>query len=112
MFLLDVQGKCETCLQVAKDTETIRCETCQFFYHAICNSPDGNSDAAIAKKTHLGLHKQTSTKKNFMWKCDRCLTISEQNEASSVREMISQLVDRFNLFESQLPLKIKGMMIL
>lgn len=108
MFHLDVQGKCETCLKTAKDSEILRCDSCQFYYHAYCESPEGIADG-IAKKTHLSLHKQGSTKKNFSWKCDRCMTISEQNEASSVRDMISQLVDRFNQFETQLPQKINGM---
>ena len=106
MFQLDIQGKCETCLQTAKESEILCCDTCQFFYHAFCDSVEGNSDG-IAKKTHLGLHKQASTKKNFIWKCDRCLTISEQNAASSVRDMISTLVDRIDQFETQLPQKIK-----
>ena len=107
MFQLDLQGKCETCLATAKDTEMIRCDTCKFHFHAICDSTEGSNDG-IAKKTHLGLHKQASTKKNFIWKCDRCMTISEHNEAATVKEMIQQLIERFTHLETNLPQQIKA----
>ena len=105
MFQLDIQGKCQTCLAKANNSEMIRCDTCQFYFHAICDSVDGNSDG-IAKKTHLNLHKQASTKKNFLWKCDRCLTISEHNEAASVKEMVKDLIDRFANLENQLQTQV------
>ena len=59
MFRLDVQGKCETCCNTAKPNEIIKCETCQFSYHALCESADGKADG-IAKKTQLDQHKQAS----------------------------------------------------
>ena len=107
MFRLDVQGLCETCLSKAKDSETIRCDTCQFHFHGVCDSPEGNTDG-IAKKTHLGLHKQGSTKPNFLWKCDTCLTLSEANQAATLKDMISKLIDNFTKFENQLPEQIKS----
>ena len=89
MFKLDIQGICETCGSKALDAEIIKCETCQFFFHALCDSEEGNSDG-IAKKTHLGLYKQASTEANFSWKCDRCLTVSEENQAASLKEIINR----------------------
>ena len=108
MFRLDIQGKCATCLQKAKEETIIRCDVCEFYYHGICDSEEGNKDG-IVLKTHLGQHKKASTKPNFIWKCDCCLTIHEQNQASSVREMFTQLVDRFTLFENKLPQTIKAL---
>lgn len=107
MFKLDIQGTCESCLKKATDGDTIRCESCEFYFHGVCNSPDGKVDG-IAKQTHLGLHKQKSTKKNFLWKCDKCLTVSEHTQAASVKEMMTQLMDRFTKFENQLPAQIQA----
>lgn len=107
MFQLDLQGKCETCLSKASNAESIRCENCQFYFHAICDSDDGNSHP-IAKKTHLSLHKQGSTKANFSWKCDKCLTISEENQAASLKDMMSKLIDRFSALEDRLSQEIKS----
>ena len=106
-FKLDRQGKCHLCLTKAKDAEIIRCDLCEFFFHAICESEEGKGDGAIAKKTHLTLHKQPSTKKNFSWKCNQCLTISEQNQAATVKEAISQLLANFAELKAQLPDQIR-----
>ena len=107
MFKLDLQGKCGVCLSKARDKTIIQCQICEFSFHAICDSPDGKANP-IAKQTHFDLHKQKSTKKNFSWKCDTCFTISEQNQAASVKDMITMLVDRFTQFETQLPEKVKA----
>ena len=106
MFVLDPQGICESCLNKATDAEIIRCEVCQFNFHALCNSDQGKSDEYIARRSHLNLHKQPSTKKNFMWKCNRCLTLSEENQAASVKEMMSKLMERFVMLESQIKTQI------
>ena len=102
MFKLDIQGKCDTCCMKAKESEIIQCQVCEFYFHGLCDSQDGKNDG-IAKETYLGLYKRKSTKKNFSWKCDVCLTVSEQTQASTVKDMISQLMDRFTRFETQLP---------
>ena len=61
----------------------------------------------IAVASHLKLFKQSSTKKNFSWKCDQCLTISEQNQAATVKEALSQFMVQFADFKDALPEKIK-----
>ena len=106
MFQLDLQGKCETCLNKAKDPEIIKCYVCEFSFHALCDSPEGNNDP-IAKKTYFNLYKQASTKPNFLWKCDRCLTISEENQAATLKETISKLIDRFDSLENRVSQDIK-----
>ena len=107
MFKLDRQGKCYTCLNKAKDTDVITCEICEFHFHAVCDSDDGKGPNKIAVVSHLKLFKQSSTKKNFSWKCDQCLTISEQNQAATVKEAISQFMVQFADFKNTLPDKIK-----
>ena len=107
MFKLNLQGVCETCESSAKDAEILCCHYCKSFFHALCNSEAGILDG-IAKKTYLNLHKQASTKSNFIWVCDTCLTQSEMNEVSTVKEMMSQLMDRFNNLESQVSHQIKS----
>ena len=107
MFKLDRQGKCTTCLAKAKDAEIIQCEVCEFYFHGVCDSEDGKGQNRIAVQSHLKLFKQASTKKNFSWKCDKCLTISEQNQAATVKESISQFMIQFTEFKNQLPVQIK-----
>ena len=106
MFKLDVQGICQTCCKKAIEVEVIRCSCCQFYFHAICDSESGITDY-IAKKTHLGLHKGASTKSNFIWRCDTCLTISEANEAASLKDVMRGLIDRFSQLEGKLVSEIK-----
>ena len=107
MFKLDSEGKCETCSNVATEEQIISCNNCQIHFHAVCNSEAGNGEHYIARKSHLGLHKQASTKPNFIWKCDICLTQAEANQAGSLKDVISSLVDRLNLLESKLSNEIK-----
>ena len=106
MFKLDLQGKCGSCLLKANEADIIRCTVCEFSFHGVCKSADGRTDG-IATQTHLGLYKKASTKPNFSWKCDQCLTISEHTQAASVKDIIVQLMDRFTKFENELPGKIK-----
>ena len=42
-----------------------------------------------------------------MWKCDTCLTQAEANQAGSLKDVISSLVDRLNLLETKLSTEIK-----
>ena len=106
MFKLDVQGICGTCCAKAKEAETLRCNICQFFFHAICDSDSGNTDP-IAKKTMLNLFKQASTKPNFGWKCDTCMTISEENQAATLKEVLSKLCKKVEALENKLSTDIK-----
>ena len=43
-----------------------------------------------------------STKRNFLWQCNKCLTVNETNQAATVKDMVANLADRFTLLESQL----------
>ena len=79
MFLLDRQGKCETCLQKSKESDIIQCYVCELNYHALCDNVDGNTDG-IVTKTHLGQHKKASTRPNFIW---NDLVLSEPSYISS-----------------------------
>ena len=107
MFQLDQKGICESCIRKPPDAEIIRCYSCQFYFHALCDSVDPGGTEYIAKKTHLNLHKGASTKPNFLWKCDKCLTIAEANEAASMREMMAKLITRFDELQAQVTDQIK-----
>ena len=106
LFKLDETGSCETCHAKARDSETICCDTCKSFFHALCDSPAGKADG-IALKTHFGLFKSASTKNNFIWKCDMCLTISEEFHAASVKEMLAKMMEKFSSLETKLSQEIK-----
>ena len=108
MFKLDRQFKCSSCITKAKDCEIIRCTVCEFDFHAVCESDEGKSTDGIANRTFIGAFKKPSVKKNFTWKCDTCLTISEQNQAATVKESITQLVNLVTQLKAQLPEQIKS----
>ena len=100
LFKLDSAGVCGSCLKKATDADTIRCDTCDFNFHALCESAGGKTEL-IANKSHLSSHKQKSTKKNFIWKCDRCLTVSEENQAASVRDLLEGLSSKFESLQNK-----------
>ena len=72
-------GTCNLCKLEIDDNETIQCYRCKNNFHALCEQ----SGDKICNKTLLGLYLQKSTKKNFVWYCDSCLTQIEVSNTVS-----------------------------
>ena len=83
--LLD-DGKCHSCSSQVDDNEIIKCFQCKAGFHAVC---DGSND--ICNKSLLVLYKQKSSKRNFTWFCDKCLThleaIDTEAQTSQTRKV-------------------------
>ena len=66
-------GTCNLCKAEVDDNEMIRCYHCKNNFHALC----GHSGDKICNKSLLVLFLQKSTKRNFVWYCDSCITRTE-----------------------------------
>ena len=86
-FHVLTDGKCNSCTENVDDNEVLNCYQCKVNFHVLC----GGSNA-ICNKSLLILYQQKSTKKNFVWYCDSCITQLEVLETES-QTSNSQKVD-------------------
>ena len=88
-------GKCNSCMVQIDDNEVMSCFRCKEKFHAVCNGSN-----AICNKSLLVLYHQKSTKRNFVWYCDKCLTDLELMETESQ----TSHVQKVNEIESKIDL--------
>ena len=88
-FKLDDDGNCGACNKLSLRGESVQCHTCKGLFHVACESAQG--DDKVATKTTITNFLQPSTKDNFVFFCDRCLTEMEirsvETEASRVNAL-------------------------
>ena len=88
---LDNNGTCSTCKAVAKEVDIVACLDCKSMFHADCNNvrPFCNNRSFI--DTHVRMSRSSTN--NFSFMCDRCLTRREHNEACSLKEQLTIVVE-------------------
>ena len=86
-------GKCNSCSEQIDDNEVMTCFRCKLHFHAICKGSN-----AICNKSLLNLFHQRSTKRNFTWYCDECITQLEVDTLDSA----APYVHKFNGIESKI----------
>ena len=99
-FQLKTDGSCQSCNDEVQDNEIIKCFRCKLNFHALCKGSN-----AICNKSLLVLYQQKSTKKNFVWFCDICLTEMEINETESMSSharKFDDLENKIGLLSAQL----------
>ena len=69
------------CNEVSAHNEHVQCLVCNKSFYAIC--PNVCNDDKLATKTTVTNYLLSSTKKNFSFLCDICLTNFERNAAES-----------------------------
>ena len=92
-FQIDRDGICTSCKKSGNNlpsADIIKCKKCKCDYHALCKSVETGS--AICNISLLKLFKQNSTKENFSWQCDSCLTKSEIAKASTLEGQMATLL--------------------
>ena len=89
MFLISDSGQCESCEAKVGDKESVTCRSCQNCFHVLCGQADKTTK--ICGVTFWGLY--LTTKANFSWACDDCLTKEEINTASSLKQQINLLTE-------------------
>ena len=87
-FLSD-SGTCTTCKLQVDDNEAIKCFRCLNNFHGLCKKAPNQ----ICNKSLLVLFLQKSTKKNFVWYCDVCITEIELNGTDSRVSQSSKIKD-------------------
>lgn len=92
MFKISKDSVCSTCKLKASDKESLKCRICESLYHVVCSHiTKDNKDIAICNKSLLGLFSLPSTKLNFSWSCDSCLTQVETDQVATLSQKITAL---------------------
>ena len=91
-FLLNVDGKCCSCSQPALSSDIVTCCSCSQSFHAICSSVDKSQ--GICTPSFLKVFRTATTKSNFKWFCDVCLTNFETNKSTTVDQRFSVLANQ------------------
>ena len=91
--LLDLDGKCKSCAQPALLAEIINCCSCSKDFHAVCSLTSDRSEA-ICNPSFFKLFRSSTTKANFKWFCDSCLTNFELNRATTLDERFSVIANQ------------------
>ena len=99
-FKLDGHGRCPTCQKDSVQGEHIECRECNELFHAICSS--AGPDDKVATKTTITNFLLPSTKQNFHFYCDVCLTNIEIRKTESSNERITNLEDKMLGIDKQL----------
>ena len=94
-FKLDSDGNCGACNKLSLREESVQCYTCNGLFHVVCEHAQG--DDKVATKTTVTNFLQPSTKGNFLFFCDQCLTEMEirktETETSRVNALENRMMD-------------------
>ena len=99
-FKLDGDGHCKSCKAVPAPGETIQCYTCSGTIHAICSG--ASTEDKVATKTMINSFLLSSTKRNFVFYCDICLTKMEINKADADSLRVNILEEKMEGIDKQL----------
>ena len=99
-FQLDSHGNCSTCGNLSIESEHVKCFYCSKLFHVVCSG--STSEEKVATKTTITNFLNASTKKNFQFFCDTCLTSLEISKADVDSERINLLESKMNTIDSRL----------
>ena len=100
-YELDSTGTCTSCHNGAHDMEFVQCRLCKKCFHVICTMSTLNDDK-WATKSMITNFKASSTKKNFMFMCNCCLTTLENNLADVDGQRIRKMERNMALITNEL----------
>ena len=99
-FRLDNHGNCSTCGKLSIESEHVKCFSCDNLFHVVCSS--SSPEEKVATKTAVESFLKGSTKKNFQFFCDGCLTSLEVNKADVNSQRINLLETKMDTIDSRL----------
>ena len=94
---LEKDGKCSSCSNVVPDDSIIGCTKCKLLFHAVCPTYENE----ICNKTLFKMFSAKSTKCNFMWFCDPCLTSFEFEVTANDTARINNLEHQIKTMNSR-----------
>ena len=99
---INSSGECASCKTAVNEDDVLTCYDCKTDIHAVCEG-----DATYACKTFITNFKKLKSG-NFLFVCNSCITMRENNEASTLKEQIadltntvSSLVNEFKEFKQE-----------
>ena len=105
---LDAKGLCTLCKKLSLPNEHVECCTCSGNFHVICSGL--SKDDKLANKTTVTNFLSSSTKSNFLFLCDTCLTHFEISKADTDTRRINTLESKIESMDNQLN-EIKNLII-
>ena len=99
-FKLDQQGTCTNCQAVSVATENLQCFMCKSVFHGAC--PGMSADDKPGTKSLIELYGRPSTKKNFKFFCDCCLTNFEVSLADSETNRLNKVESNISTIKQEL----------
>lgn len=90
---------CLACEDSPNQDQVVKCYACKMVFHAYCES---NTDNNFGTKTMVKTFVAASTKGNFKFFCDPCLTKMEMDEAEAGTSQMKGLEDKVNIMEKKL----------
>ena len=111
-FKLKSDGTCPACDVVSTDEHKIQCFTCKCHFHCVCTKCKKEDE--VGTKSLVTAFNRLSTKNNFKFYCDACITVLEISLANSetrrlgivetnVVSIKSELAEIKNLLKQSVP---------
>ena len=98
-FQLDVKGSCKSCKKTPIDTDLLKCYLCKGLFHGTC-SEDKNEQ--VAAKTTVRNFNLASTKNNFKFLCNCCLTKFEIDQSKADSDRLTVVENNVGDIKSEL----------
>ena len=99
-FELNKEGMCTACEEVSLEAEYVHCAICDKKFHVVC--PEAKNDDKWATKSMIATYKSPSTKKNFMFLCNCCLTTFETNRADLDGQRLRKMERNMDVINKEL----------
>ena len=93
-------GICGSCSLTPSQGQCVKCFSCKGLFHAICENTD--NEARLGSKTMITTFLAVSTKNNFKFFCDKCLTNLEIGIAEGDDQKFNSLERKVNNIENKL----------
>ena len=96
---LDVGSICPGCDETPPNDQCVQCYVCKSRFHAVCEVAN---DTQVGTKTMVKTFVATSTKSNFKFFCDVCVTVFERNLVETEDQKINALFEKVVRMENKL----------
>ena len=99
-YKVNEHSQCPSCTKTPSQNESVQCIMCKGMIHAVCENCD--NDHKLGSQTLIKCFLAPSTKRNFLFFCDVCLTNFERSLVETQEERIANLQRNFLGMETKL----------